>query len=110
MYVADLFDDKQKGADGKACWTGYRYTGTKNGKDRCVKITETSASEAVQSAILRRIVQQHPSVLRTYGPEACMSAAAQVADEVGDVEEIGSSDVSAYTQRAIELCSDYRGM
>ena len=27
---------KKKGADGKACWKGYRFAGTKNGKDRCV--------------------------------------------------------------------------
>jgi hypothetical protein len=29
---------KKKGADGKACWEGYRFAGTKNGKDNCVKI------------------------------------------------------------------------
>lgn len=29
---------KVKGADGKACWEGYRYAGTKNGKDKCVKV------------------------------------------------------------------------
>ena len=29
---------KIKGADGKACWEGYRYAGTKNSKDKCVKI------------------------------------------------------------------------
>lgn len=29
---------KIKGADGKACWEGYRYDGTVNGKDKCVKI------------------------------------------------------------------------
>jgi hypothetical protein len=29
---------KKKGADGKACWEGYRYAGTKDGKDRCVKV------------------------------------------------------------------------
>ena len=29
---------KKKGADGKACWKGYRYAGTKNGKDRCVPV------------------------------------------------------------------------
>jgi hypothetical protein len=28
---------KVKGADGKACWKGYSYAGTKNGKDKCVK-------------------------------------------------------------------------
>lgn len=27
---------KKKGADGKACWDGYRYAGTENGKDKCV--------------------------------------------------------------------------
>ena len=30
--------EKKKGKDGKACWKGYRYAGTKNGKDKCVKI------------------------------------------------------------------------
>lgn len=29
---------KIKGIDGKACWDGYRYAGTKNGKDRCIKV------------------------------------------------------------------------
>jgi hypothetical protein len=31
---------KKKGADGKACWEGYRYQGTKNGRDRCVKVKD----------------------------------------------------------------------
>jgi hypothetical protein len=29
---------KKKGADDKACWEGYRYAGTENGSDKCVKI------------------------------------------------------------------------
>lgn len=29
---------KKKGVDGKACWEGYRYAGTKGGKDKCVKV------------------------------------------------------------------------
>lgn len=29
---------KKKGADGKACWKGYRFAGTKNGKDRCTPV------------------------------------------------------------------------
>jgi hypothetical protein len=33
-------DEKIKGADGKACWDGYRYNGTENGSDKCVKIGE----------------------------------------------------------------------
>jgi hypothetical protein len=31
---------KIKGADGKACWDGYRYAGTENGKDKCIKVDE----------------------------------------------------------------------
>jgi len=31
---------KIKGADGKECWDGYRYAGTENGKDKCVKVNE----------------------------------------------------------------------
>lgn len=31
-------EEKKKGIDGKACWKGYRYAGTENGKDKCVPI------------------------------------------------------------------------
>jgi hypothetical protein len=34
-------EDKIKGVDGKACWKGYRYNGTENGKDKCVKVSES---------------------------------------------------------------------
>jgi hypothetical protein len=30
-------EGKEQGADGKACWDGYKYAGTENGKDKCVK-------------------------------------------------------------------------
>lgn len=30
--------EKKKGKDGKACWKGYRYAGTENGKDKCVRV------------------------------------------------------------------------
>jgi len=39
MRVFEIITEgKKKGADGKACWDGYRYNGTKNGKDSCVKV------------------------------------------------------------------------
>lgn len=38
--VKEVLAEKVKGADGKVCWKGYRYAGTKNGKDICIKITE----------------------------------------------------------------------
>lgn len=30
-------EGKEQGADGKACWKGYKYAGTEGGKDKCVK-------------------------------------------------------------------------
>jgi len=33
-------DGKEKGADGKACWDGYKHTGTEDGKDKCVPMEE----------------------------------------------------------------------
>ena len=37
--VKEVLAEKVKGVDGKACWKGYKYAGTKNGKDICIKIT-----------------------------------------------------------------------
>jgi hypothetical protein len=38
-------EGKEQGADGKACWKGYKYAGTKNGKDKCVKEEDESKAE-----------------------------------------------------------------
>jgi len=42
-YLQKAYEDfemkeKIKGADGKACWPGKRYAGTKNGKDICIPV------------------------------------------------------------------------
>ena len=38
-------EGKEQGADGKACWKGYKYAGTENGKDKCVKSEEWEKPE-----------------------------------------------------------------
>ena len=39
IKLAEILNEaKKKGADGKACWDGYRHIGTKDGKDDCVKV------------------------------------------------------------------------
>jgi len=38
-------EGKKKGIDGKACWDGYRYAGTEDGKDKCVKVNEALGLE-----------------------------------------------------------------
>jgi len=70
------------------------------------ELNEESDDSAVESAILRRIMNSHLELLKQYGPVAVMAAARDVAEMIGDVEEIGSSDVSAYVKRVIQSLAD----
>lgn len=54
---------------------------------------------AVASAITRRILMQRVDLLAKYGPEKVSQAIGDVADFVGDVDEIGSSDVSGWIKQ-----------
>lgn len=66
-------------------------------------VTESDDSfEAVQSAIIRRIIHAHLDVLKVFGPDAIAQAAEDTAAFVGDVDEIGTSDVSAWTRQTID--------
>jgi hypothetical protein len=53
----------------------------------------------VASAILRRILMQRTDLLAKYGPEKVSNAISDVADFVGDTDEIGSSDVSGWVKQ-----------
>jgi hypothetical protein len=55
----------------------------------------------MERACLHRIMMQHPTLLATYGPERVMDAVRDECEWIGDVEEIGSSDVSAAVQSII---------
>ena len=52
----DVEEDKIKGADGKACWDGYRYNGTEDGQDSCVKVKE----DAVDEDVIYRLDRENP--------------------------------------------------
>ena len=58
-------------------------------------VAEGRVDSPVSSAITRRILTQRHDLLK-FGPQAVMDAVDQVAEWVGEVEEIGSSDVSAW--------------
>jgi antitoxin (DNA-binding transcriptional repressor) of toxin-antitoxin stability system len=53
----------------------------------------------VAQAIIRRILMQRTDLLAKHGPEKVGAAVDEVADFVGDVEEIGSSDVSGWVKQ-----------
>lgn len=62
-------------------------------------VTESSEDNPVANAITRRILMQRTDLLAKYGPVKVMNAIDDVADFVGDVEEIGSSDVSGWIRQ-----------
>ena len=62
-------------------------------------IAEGIEDSPVASAITRRILMQRADLLSKYGPEKVTAAIDEVADFVGDVEEIGSSDVSGWIKQ-----------
>jgi hypothetical protein len=67
-----------------------------------VKIKESQDSP-VAGAITRRILMQRSDLLQKYGPALVMQAIDEVADYVGDVEEIGSSDVSGWVKHVEQM-------
>jgi hypothetical protein len=57
----------------------------------------------VAQAIIRRILMQRTDLLAKHGPEKVGQAVDDVADFVGDVDEIGSSDVSGWVNMVEEM-------
>ena len=84
---------------------GY-YRGDQKGPPRpgqsfggCEESVDNDSRDAVESAIIRRIMVAHTDLLMKFGPQKTIEAAAAVADDVGDVDEIGTSDVSAWVHQ-----------
>jgi len=73
-------------------------TDDKNLRALDLEESEDDIDDPVVSAITRRIIRQHPELLK-HGPDKVLAAIADVADFVGDVEEIGSSDVSGWVKQ-----------
>lgn len=65
-------------------------------------VEESHDESPVYSAVLNRITRQHLDLLSKFGPAAVMAAIEDVADQVGDTDEIGSSDVSIFTKQVIQ--------
>lgn len=63
---------------------------------------------AMRQAVTRRIVNQHPEWIMTYGVDALMQAIDDVTEGDTDFEEIGSSDVSSYVRYVKDVLDDRR--
>lgn len=69
--------------------------------DEVYEHTPSGDPSPVESAICRRIMMQHRDALMKYGPDKIMTACHNKASEIGPVDEIGSSDVSAWTREVL---------
>lgn len=112
---------KKISAKDDPCWSGYHMVGTKtkNGREvpNCVpgKKGVSESADEVKQAIINRIMRQHVDMISQVGPEALMSAIDEVGDSIGDVEEIGTSDVSAWVNTVKQyltrrMAGESRGM
>jgi hypothetical protein len=70
------------------------------------ELDEGADSNPVAGAITRRILMQRLDLLKQYGPELVGAAVDNVADYVGDVDEIGSSDVSAWVTQVERMLKE----
>ncbi len=68
-------------------------------------LEEGSDSSPVESAIIRRIINVRTELLGKHGPEKVLDAVKEVASYVGDVDEIGSSDVSGWIRQVERILS-----
>jgi hypothetical protein len=73
---------------------------------KCAGMNESKLSESYEEspvfyAVMRRIELSYPDMFTKYGYDVVVEAVRDVADFVGNVEEIGSSDVSIWTNQVI---------
>ena len=64
---------------------------------------EEKESSPVARATLHRIMMRHPGMLGQHGPERVMAAVDDVADLVGDMDDIGTSDISGWVNMVQEI-------
>jgi hypothetical protein len=72
-------------------------------KQRYQHLREDQDTSGVERAILNRIMVAHTDLLMKYGPDKVTQAIEEVAYNVGDVDEIGTSDVSAYVAQVRQI-------
>jgi hypothetical protein len=76
-----------------------RYGNLKN----AVREESSTSSEAVEIAIIRRVLVAHTDLIMEFGLDKVTQAIEEVAYNVGDADEIGTSDVSAYVHQVKQI-------
>jgi hypothetical protein len=64
---------------------------------------DSNGGEAVEMAIMRRILVAHTDLIIEFGLDKVVQAIEEVAYDVGDTDEIGSSDVSGWVRQVKQI-------
>jgi hypothetical protein len=64
---------------------------------------DSDSGEAVEMAIMRRMLIAHTDLIVEFGLDKVVNAIEEVAHDVGDVDEIGSSDVSGWVRQVRQI-------
>jgi hypothetical protein len=67
------------------------------------ELNEDNSGASAEQAILRRIMVAHTDLLMKYGPDKVLQAVEEVAYNVGDLDEIGTSDVSGWIHQVKQI-------
>jgi len=70
---------------------------------KLIREENSTSSEAVEIAIIRRVLVAHTDLIMEFGLDKVTQAIEEVAYNVGDVDEIGSSDVSAWIHQVKQI-------
>jgi hypothetical protein len=104
-YMSALhMNEKIKGADGKACWDGYRYAGTENGKDKCIPVKSKKEAKLPVTGFSRK-----EDMIMYQEGEMCNRCAA---DLLRDIQEGVYNDTiteAEYRGRKVKLNKPMRG-
>jgi len=99
-------EDDLYGADdeaGAVSLSRVKVPGRGHGYQELGEDDSSTSSDEAESAILKRIMVAHLDLLKEFGPQKVMQAVEEVAYNIGDLDEIGSSDVSAWVHEVKQI-------
>jgi hypothetical protein len=103
--IKALEDDLYGGDDeaGAVSLSRVKVPGRGYGYQELGEDDSSTSSDEAESAILKRIMVAHLDLLKEGGPEKVMQAVEEVAYNIGDLDEIGSSDVSGWVHQVRDI-------
>lgn len=84
-------EGKEQGADGKACWKGYKYAGTEKGKDKCVKMEEVEKKESEKDEGGKHKEYKHAAGKEEKGEKKTEKEMKEAKDLPGNQEKIDAN-------------------